>query len=665
MNIRISSLVFVLVSGCASPPQTAPAPLNFEKNEAGLRLLEKAAAEHPGDLNLRTRSLRLREELVLASLIRADESLRNHQFEQAENAYRETLRLHPENARAPAGLAAVENARQDQHLLGEAEKALAAKQFNTAETRLRAILARTPDHPGARTLYDRLARATEKNRVDTPELSPEFQRRVTLEFRATPIRLIFDAISAQTGLNFVLDKDIPASAQSTLIVRDTPIAETLDMLLSSNQLARKPVNTHTLLIYPNRPDKRRDYEELMVKSFLLANADAKQVATLVKTMARVRDLYVDEKLNMLIVRDTPNVVRLAEKLVRLADQPEPEVMLEVEIMEVKRSKLLALGVQWPTSLSVMSKERVNTVTSDSNGNTLVTGATYIDVPQTLNLLKHINSGTLLMNTAPGITASKTDGDINILANPRIRVRNKEKAKVHVGDKVPVITANTTANGVVSESVAYLDVGLKLDVEPQVHLEGDVAIKVGMEVSNIVQEVRSGTGTLTYQLGSRNAHTVLRLRDGETQVLAGLISEEDRKGAGKVPGLGDLPILGKLFANQKDEQNKTEIVLLITPHVLRNIERPQLADSEFLAGTENAATITPVSNTPPAGAGNTGAAPLPPAVAPTAAPTGENSLPQPNTRRPARRSGFFGIRNMGIATPEAVPDNTDATATSAP
>jgi len=184
---------------------------------------------------------------------------------------------------------------------------------------------------------------------------------------------------------------------------------------------------------------------------------------------------------------------------------------------------------------------------------------------------------------------KDSGDVSILANPRIRVKNKEKAKVHIGDKVPVITSNVTSTGVVSESVSYLDVGLKVDVEPQVFLEGDVGIKVGLEVSNIVQQVKSASGTLTYQLGSRNANTTLRLKDGETQVLAGLISDEDRTGASKVPLLGDLPLLGRLFSNQRDELNKTEIVLLITPRIIRNIERQELAQTEFFGGTESAAS----------------------------------------------------------------------------
>jgi len=184
-----------------------------------------------------------------------------------------------------------------------------------------------------------------------------------------------------------------------------------------------------------------------------------------------------------------------------------------------------------------------------------------------------------------LNLQKQDGRTNILANPRIRVKNRDKAKVHIGDKVPVVTTTTTSTGFVAESVNYLETGLKLEVEPNVHLDNDVAIKIGLEVSSITREIRSTTGTITYQVGTRNAATVLRLKDGETQMLAGLISDEERRTANKVPGLGDLPVLGRLFGSTNDTANKTEIVLLITPRVVRNLARPEARLEEFLSGTE--------------------------------------------------------------------------------
>jgi len=180
----------------------------------------------------------------------------------------------------------------------------------------------------------------------------------------------------------------------------------------------------------------------------------------------------------------------------------------------------------------------------------------------------------------------------LLANPRIRVINREKAKIHIGDKLPVFTTTSTANVGVAASVSYLDVGLKLEVEPTVHLDENVEMKVGLEVSSIVKEVAGPSSSLAYQIGTRSATTVLRLRDGETQILAGLINDEERSSANRLPGLGDMPLIGRLFSSQSDSHNKTEIVLLITPRVIRNVSPPEASAPAVIAGTEMAVGVAP-------------------------------------------------------------------------
>jgi len=167
------------------------------------------------------------------------------------------------------------------------------------------------------------------------------------------------------------------------------------------------------------------------------------------------------------------------------------------------------------------------------------------------------------------------------------VRNREKAKIHIGDRLPVFTSTSTANVGISSSVAYLDVGLKLEVEPNIYLDDEVAIKIGLEVSSIAREVPGPGNSLAYQVGTRSAATVLRLRNGETQVLAGLISDEERSSANRVPGLGEIPLLGRLFASQRDNNSKTEIVLLITPRIVRNVARPPADSLTVPAGSESA------------------------------------------------------------------------------
>jgi general secretion pathway protein D len=250
--------------------------------------------------------------------------------------------------------------------------------------------------------------------------------------------------------------------------------------------------------------------------------------------------------------------------------------------------------------------------------------------------KGLNMG-LVRLTVPDpliqFNAKQQHGRTNVLANPRIRVKSKEKAKIHIGDRVPVITTTAGATGFVSESVNYLDVGLKLEVEPQVYLDDEVGIKIGLEVSNIAGQTKTASGTTAYQVGTRNTTTTLRLKDGETQVLAGLINDEDRRSANRVPGLADLAGLGRLFSNNDDTVNKTEVVLLITPRVVRNIERPGLKLEEFNSGTESEVGGAPLqlpASGPAAGlAPSPSPAPVPAAPAiPSAPQPGPGSAPAP-------------------------------------
>jgi general secretion pathway protein D len=245
-----------------------------------------------------------------------------------------------------------------------------------------------------------------------------------------------------------------------------------------------------------------------------------------------------------------------------------------------------------------------------------------------------------------------NGYANVLANPRIRVKNREKAKVHIGDRVPVITTTSTANVGVSASVNYLDVGLKLEVEPTIHLEGDVAIKVGLEVSNIVREVPTTGGGLAYQVGTRNAATVLRLHDGETQVLAGLIQDEERRTANGLPGVSDLPVIGRLFSSNLDTRGKTEIVLLITPRVVRNLSRSENVKAEFYSGTESSIGAPPLvlGPTDPGSVSASGTASPPGPGGGGAAGPGPMMGPGPGPRIPASSAASLQVS----APPRAAP-----------
>jgi general secretion pathway protein D len=411
----------------------------------------------------------------------------------------------------------------------------------------------------------------------------------------------------------VFDKDVKTDQKTTVLLKNSTVESAIYFLLLTNQLEQQVMDANTILIFPNVAAKLKEYQEMTVKTFFLANAEAKLVANTLKTILKSRDVVVDEKLNLIIVRDNPEAIRLAERLINLQDAPEPEVMLEVEILEVKRSRLMDLGVVWPTTLGFSPL-------STSGG----TGITVRD-------LNNLNQNTIGVTGAQlAINANKNDSDSNLLANPRIRVRNKEKAKIVIGDKLPVITSTVSSGvgGFASDSVTYVDVGLTLNAEPTIYLNNEVAIRMQLEVSNLVSTVTTKNGTTAYQLGTRQASTMLQLKDGENQVLAGLINNEERNSSNKIPGFSELPIISRLFGSQRDDNQKTEIVLSITPHLIRNVQRPEASASEFSAGTEASFRRRPdFTPRPPVTPPPPGALPAAPATSPAQAPV-PVSVPAP-------------------------------------
>lgn len=413
----------------------------------------------------------------------------------------------------------------------------------------------------------------EDKKALVPVLKTMSSKPISLEFREANLKMVFEALSRTTGINFILDKDIRNDQKTTVFIKSAPLQDVLDSLLSANQLQKKVINDDTVVIYPNTPLKAREYQELVMRTFYLANADVKQTAGLLKTMLQVKDIFTDEKINLVVIRDTPDVIRMAEQLVLAQDIADPEVVLDVEILEINRNKATELGIKYPNQLSVLSGD---------------------EAVLTMNTLKNLSSSEIGVTPNPALNFKDTNGAANLLANPSIRVRNREKARIHIGDRIPVITYNVSSTGTISESVQYVDVGLKLEVEPSVNIEDDVAIRIGLDVGTLGPSFTTVNGSRVFQIGTRNASTLLRLHDGETQILAGLINDQDRSDISKLPGLGDIPLLGRLFSNKSSERTKTDVILSITPHVIRNLPVQTAASAEVVIGTESSLGRVPTS-----------------------------------------------------------------------
>jgi general secretion pathway protein D len=596
-----AAALLLALAGCASDAmhREGMGLLRQGQAEAGIAALEKAAQGSPGNAVFR-KDLYLHKAAYIGQLLaQGDADRKAGKPAAAEENFNKALLLEPHNDRARAGLDALARDRRHIETVSQAQEALDGGDADRAQRLLRPVLLENADFPPAAALRREIAQLQAKRQKSGQVLRASQGKPINVDFRDANARMVFEALSSSSGINFILDKDVRPDLRVSISVKGTSAEDALELILQTSQLQKKVLNSNTVLIYPNTPEKLKEYQELVVKTFYLQNADAKQVEGTLKALLKARDLVIDEKLNLVMMRDTPEAVQLAEKLVAAQDVAEPEVMLEVEIMEVLRSRLLDLGVQWPTQLSLAP---------------LASGGGGL----TLNDLRNLNRSRIGAGVDPAAISAKQElSDTNLLANPRIRVRNREKAKVMVGDKIPIVTTTSTSTGFVADSIQYIDVGLKVELEPNIHLKNDVAIKVELEVSSLGPQVKTSGGTVAYQIGTRNASTTLRLRDGETQILAGLLSDEERASGTGLPGLAGLPLLGRLFGGRSDSKKKTEIVMSITPRMVRSLQVPDADQSEFWSGSETNLRTQPLSlrearpaeadSTPGAGMGGGGGA----------------------------------------------------------
>jgi general secretion pathway protein D len=595
----------VLLAACAQsqPYRDGQKLVAAGKVDEGLGKLHDASNQEPEDAKYRQTWLAEREKAINEAMGQGDRLAASGARDAARKAYEHVLALSPGNERAIAGLTALDTDVRLNLMLSRAEALYVRHQPDDARRMLDAVLTEAPTNRRALELQRKLAADSGSARVEAA-LAAAYRKPIRIDFRDAPLKQIFDVISRSSGMNFLFDRDVKTDQRTTIFLKNSTIDATVRYVLATNQLAQQVLDENTVLIYPNTAAKVKDYQELAVRTFFLSNTDAKTIANTLKTILKVHDVVADEKLNMVIVRDTPDAIRMAERLVALEDVPEPEVMLEVEVLEVQRNHEVNLGVAWPSSVNVTPLPLgsvIAPVTGQTNTTGLVTspftnglggigslgtGTDGSTPALTMNDLLHQTIRTIgLSSLQATVNANVQDSDVKLLTNPRIRVRNHEKAKILIGERVPNFTSTATSTGFLSQSVNYLDIGLTLNVEPTVYLDDTVGIKLALEVSSLGNSITTTTGTAAYQIGTRTASTVLQLKNGETDVLAGLIDNEERTSGNKLPGIGQLPILDRLFGANDDQAKNTEIVLAITPHLVRNIRRPDADLAYFTSGTE--------------------------------------------------------------------------------
>jgi general secretion pathway protein D len=575
-------LIGLVVAGCAAPRHFGEGKrlIQTGESEQGLQELREALRLDPNNpqyrLEFRSQQAKYLEKLLDSG----DEQRSVGQFDGAIETYRYALSVDPQNELARRKLAQTLTTKSVAELTVQAQSLFDAKKPEAAKEELKLALADDATYAPALALLKQIdGQAMEAKNAKQTQLNAQsvMKRPVSLQFRDANVRMVFEAMARSVGLNVILDRDVRADLKTTIYVKDASVEDTVDLILLQNQLDKRVLNGNTLFIYPATSVKQKEYQELKVRVFQLSNVDAKYLQNVLKTILKIKDVVIDEKTNTLVIRDTADAIAVAEKLVAAHDVADSEVMLEVEVLEISRDRASNIGIKWPDAFSLS-----------------VPGGTGPGGILTYGELRALSRNQALVGPTGlgvGINAKMIDSDANLLASPRIRVRHKEKARILIGDRVPFVSGSNTVptggNPIVSTTVQYLDVGIKLEVEPYVYSENDVGIKVNMEVSNIAKEIpNKNTGDVLYQIGTRSASTSLRLKDGETQVLAGLLSDQERSSADKVPGLGQTPLLGRLFSNNTGNTTKTEIVLSITPHIIRGQSQAAAALRDIWSGTDS-------------------------------------------------------------------------------
>ncbi|MFL6605499.1 MAG: secretin N-terminal domain-containing protein [Steroidobacteraceae bacterium] len=652
--------VGIFVTGCAADRLHSQGLADLERGdyESGVSKLSAAVQSDPNNMGFRLDLAAKRERAVQQLIGQGDSARAAGKLDAAAQAYRRVLAIDPANDRARHGLDALEADARHALAVTAARKDFERKDYDSAESRLRAVLGEDPGYTAAAELTAAITAARGPATV-APRLQTRDNRKVTLQFRDAPTKMVFEVLSRETGINFILDKDIKSDGKTTIFVQDVPVEEAIDLVLDQNSLARQILAANMVMIYPNNATKQKEYEQQMVRTFYLTNAEPKDVESMLKTVLGARNMFIDERSGSVILRDTPDAIRMAERLVASLDVPEAEVMLEVEVLEISSSRLHDLGIQYPSSA---------TLTPSALGTGGTSGLVLSD-------LSHQNSDTIRITPlSVTLNAMKQAGLTNTLASPRIRARNKEKAKILIGSRLPVITNSVTptagGTAVVTGNVQYLDVGLTLEVQPTVHLDSDVAIKVNLEVSSLLKQIQTASGTVAYEIGTRNANTLLRLKDGETQILAGLIQDSDTRTANTIPGLGDIPVLGHLFGTHHADREKDEVVLSITPRIIRMQPRPASDMTEFWYGSESRTRTRPYSSdvgaassrTSPAESVHSSPAPAP---SPQYSPPPSQYVPPPAAVAPASPATQLPANGMPQPVSPSVPAGTVSAPLSGP
>ena len=404
-----------------------------------------------------------------------------------------------------------------------------------------------------------------------PVLNPRSDEPITFDFPEASFMEIYRAIGQAFGFNIVFDprlRDAPLAGPIEL--REVTALEGLEILMQSLGHFYKVLDEQTIMILQNTPANRQAYEDRIIQTFFLSNSDVKDVMTILRSLLATRFIAANERLNAIVMLDSVEKVKVAERIIEQSDKAKAEVVIDVELLQINTSKLQDLGLS---------------LDSNTLGISLDIGGE--DVPLRMSDVESLNQNNWVLSV-PGFLFDfvKRSTDAQILAKPQVRITEGEEASFSIGDRVPIPvtsfnTANTAGSNVVPiTSYQYQNVGIEVNITPRVHHNEEVSLDLDIEVSDLSGQI--GNQPI---IGSRNIKTSIRLRDGETNFLAGLIRTNESNTQDGIPGLSEIPVLGRLFSRRASDNTRTDIVLTMTPHIIRRADITEQDLAPIWVGTE--------------------------------------------------------------------------------
>lgn len=587
--------------------QDAEARQNYEQ---AYELYRQAYEQKPKELRYRA-SYERTKFLAAASHVHRGQVMRDGgKLNEALTEFQKALEIDP------SSFIAQQEVRRTQQMIQEAQSG--APQASTSP-------------PNA--LRKRLAQA-----AGPVELAPISNIPITLKM-TDDSKVAYETIGKLAGINVLFDPDY-TPRRIKIELNGVTLEEALEIVSLESKTFWRPVTSNTIFVAADNPGKRKELEQSVIKTFYLANlsqpTELQDIVNAMRTILEVSRIQQLPSQGAIVVRGTPDQLALAQKLVDDLDKAKAEVIVEVAVMQVSRDKMRNLGISPPTSATVALQPNVTTSSTGTNNTPTTSGNSANTI--NLNRLGDLNATDFQVTIPPATaTALLSDSTTKILQNPQIRALDGQKASLKIGDRVPVATGSfqpgiggVGINPLVNTQFQYLDVGVNIDITPRVHATREVTLKIALDISAVTSRVNIG-GIDQPVIGQRKVEHEIRLRDGEVNLLGGILEDQQTKALSGIPGLAQIPILKYLFSQTNTEHRENEIVFVLVPHIIRGHERSRANEDALDVGTANALELRHINKTAAPQAGPQATA-QPSTGAPP--PSGQQAAPAPATQPPA-------------------------------